>query len=296
MSSKIINIGSINTDHVYSVSQMPNAGETILAKSYQKFLGGKGTNQSIAAVKAGANLIHVGAVAENDTWIVEEIEKFGVASSHIEKSKHATGHAIIFVDDAAENEIVIFGGANQNLQQAKIDEALDEANGGDNWVLIQTETNLLLEIVSKAKDRGIKVAYAAAPFVEEIALELVDKIDLLAVNEGEASQLAKALNVNPDSLPGPKLLITKGAQGATFIENEKRFDQPAFEVKAVDTTGAGDTFLGSFLAVYVEAGNAVIALEYASAASALQVTKAGAAIAIPEKQEVEAFLELRKTR
>lgn len=296
MSSKVINIGSINTDHVYSVNQMPKAGETISAKSYQKFLGGKGINQSIAAIKAGGNLIHVGAVAENDTWIVEEIEKFGVASSHIDRSKHATGHAVIFVDDAAENEIVIFGGANQNLQPVKIDEAMGEANGGDDWVLIQTETNLLLEIVSKAEDRGLNVAYAAAPFVEEVALELIDKIDLLAVNEGEASQLAKALNVNPDSIPVPKLLITKGAQGATLIENDQKFDQPAFEVKAVDTTGAGDTFLGSFLAVYVEEGDAKKALEYASAASALQVTRAGAAVAIPDKQEVEAFLELRKTR
>lgn len=295
MSSKIINIGSINIDHVYSVTQMPNAGETISAKSYQKFLGGKGVNQSIAAVKAGGKLIHVGAVAANDTWIIEEIEKFGVDCSHIDKSNHPTGHAIIFVDEAAENEIVIFGGANQNLEVRQIDEALGEDTGNEDWVLIQTETNLLMEIVSNAKEKGFKVAYAAAPFVEEVALSLIDKIDLLAVNEGEASQLAKALNVNPESIPVPILLITKGSQGATLIENDKRFDQSAFEVKAVDTTGAGDTFLGSFLAVYIEEADAAKALEYASAASALQVTRAGAATAIPDKQEVEAFLELRKT-
>lgn len=296
MSSRIINFGSINIDHVYNVTQMPIAGETISAKSYKKFLGGKGINQSIAAFKAGAKLIHVGAIAEDDAWTYAEIEKFGINCNHLDKSRHSTGHAIIFVDDTGENEIVIFGGANQNLEVSQIEKALDGPTGNKDWVLIQTETNLLTEIAVKAKIKGFKVAYAAAPFVEEIALELIDKIDFLAVNEGEASQLAKALNVDPDNIPVPGLLITRGAQGATLIENGKKLQQSAFEVKAVDTTGAGDTFLGSFLSVYIEDGNAAMALEYAAAASAVQVTRAGAAVAIPDRQEVEAFLELRKTK
>ena len=296
MSSRIINIGSINIDHVYSVAQMPSAGETISAKSYQKFLGGKGINQSIAAVKAGGKLVHVGAVAVGDAWVLNEIEKFGVDCGKISKSGHPTGHAIIFVDEAAENEIVILGGANQNLQIGQIEQALDEVPGEKNWVLIQTETNLLTDIVIKAKEKGFKVAYAAAPFVEEIALSLIDKIDLLAVNEREADQLAGALNVEPGNISVQNLLITRGAQGATLIESGKKFEQSAFDVKAVDTTGAGDTFLGSFLAIYVEDEDAVKALEYASAASAIQVTKPGAAAAIPDRQTVEEFLELQNTK
>ena len=293
-SSRIINIGSINVDHVYGVKQMPNPGETITAKTYQKFLGGKGINQSIAAVKAGARLVHVGAIAENDNWTLAEVGKFGVDCGHISKSDHPTGHAIIFVDDAAENEIVILGGANQNIHMSQVEEAMDEVVEGPGWVLIQTETNLLTEIVIEAKQRGFKVAYAAAPFVEEIAVSLVDKIDLLAVNEGEADQLAQALEVDPHHIPVEKLLITRGSKGAMFIENGRKFEQSAFNVNAVDTTGAGDTFLGSFLAIYVEDENVEKALEYASAASAVQVTRSGAAAAIPERKEVEEFLELQK--
>ena len=294
MSSRIINIGSINVDHVYSVKQMPKAGETISAKSYQKFLGGKGINQSIAAAKAGASLVHVGAVAGDDAWTLEEIDKFGVDCSHISRSDHPTGHAIIFVDEDAENEIVILGGANQNLQMSQIEKVLNEADENSDWVLIQSETNLLNEIVASAKDKGFKVAYAAAPFIEEIAVSLINKIDLLAVNEGEANQLAKALNVYVNEIPVPKLLVTKGANGAFMTENNSIFEQSAFEVKAVDTTGAGDTFLGSFLAVYAKYEDAKKALQYASAASAIQVTRPGAAAAIPGESEVEEFLKSRK--
>lgn len=290
MAGKIFNIGSINVDHVYRVNEMPAPGETITAISCERFLGGKGINQSIASAKAGGETIHVGAIAEGDTWVRDQIRQFGVGVDQIANSTHDTGHAIIYVDDAGENEIVIFGGANQNLEISRIENVLNNAGEGD-WVLIQNETNLLEEIVSQAEVKGLKIAYAAAPFVAEIAVALLDKIDLLAVNKGEANQLAEAMQVEPEHLPVPMLLITRGESGAVFLENGKHFDQSAFAAKAVDTTGAGDTFLGSFLANYVRDGNASAALEYAAAASSIQVTRPGAATAIPEREEVEAFLK-----
>jgi len=287
----IINFGSINADYVYRVQHMPAPGETLLASSYKRFLGGKGINQSIAVVKAGGEVQHIGAVGEDGEWTLQQIGRYGVNTDQITKYDCATGHAIIYVDDRGENQIVIASGANAQLTKTIIHAALDKADPSVDWILVQNETNLVDYIVSTAHDRGFKIAYAAAPFVAATTMALLEKITLLALNEGEASALAHAMGINPDDIPVPEILITFGAKGAMFKHEKGSIKKQAFEVQVVDTTGAGDTFLGSFLAHYANGQDAEMAMSYASAASALQIMEEGAASAIPTKDNVLKFLE-----
>ena len=287
----IINVGSINIDLVYRVPTLPEPGETLTAISNEKFLGGKGINQSVAIARAGGVVKHVGAVGEDGAWALSKIEALGVETTHIARLDGATGHAIINVDERGENAIVIAGAANQRLTIDHVESVISQADPGTDWVLLQNETNLAPEIVDLAKKYGLKVAYAAAPFVPEITVSLLDKIDLLAVNEGEANALAYNLEKPVEEISVPFLLITKGGSGAALHTKTNTYDQKAFDVVPIDTTGAGDTFLGSFLAEFSDHSDAQRALEYAAVASAIQVTRNGAAPAIPLRSEVMDFMD-----
>ncbi len=270
---------------------MPVPGETISAISYDKFLGGKGINQSIAIAKANGQVNHVGSVGSDSSWVLSEIEKLGVDTSSVSRLDCATGHAIIFVNQEGENLIVIEGGANQQLTKSEIDDALSSGKPEQDWVLFQNETNLTEYLAQKAKAAGYRLVYSAAPFKAEIVENILPMIDLLAVNEIEAAALADHLNIPQTEIPVPQLLVTKGAKGSVFHVAEEQFAQNVITVDALDTTGAGDTFLGSFLANYCEGTDAKTALNYAAHASALQVTKAGAATAIPSHIEVKTFMQ-----
>ncbi len=287
----IINFGSINADLVYQVPHMPRPGETLLALDHAKHLGGKGLNQSVAVLRAGGSLRHVGCVGKGDNWINAQISAAGIDKTHILEIDTPTGHAIIYVDPDAENEIVIFSGANQCLTMEMVRAALDGLNGADHWVLFQNETNLTAEIARYAKDHGFKIAYSAAPFSPQLAAQLLPLTDLLVVNETEAAELAAACNCAVADINVPMLLVTLGAKGCWLRRDSGTLQQGAFSVQAVDTTGAGDTFLGAFLAQYDAHGAAAQALRFAAAASALQVTGHGAANAIPQHQDVIDFLK-----
>lgn len=286
----IFNFGSINIDHVYRVPHLPEPGETLTASSRETHLGGKGINQSIAISRAGGNVIHIGAVGPDGDWALQEVRDLGVGTDAISKVDAPTGHAVIYVDDDAENEIVILAGANACLTENQIRETMEHASS-DDWVLVQNETNLVPQVVAAAKHAGCKVAYSAAPFVADVAISLLEKIDLLVVNEGEANALSDALGVEVHRIPVSEVLITKGSKGASFKHSQGILEQDAFKVTPVDTTGAGDTFLGSFLARLDLGNEACEALEYAAAASALQVTQVGAATAIPDQAGVLEFLK-----
>ncbi len=287
----ILNFGSINIDHVYRVDRMPTPGETLAVRAYERFLGGKGANQSIAIAKSGGNVRHIGAVGTDGAWALGEMERAGVPAEQVARLDEPTGHAVIAVDDQGENQILICGGANQALTMTQVDAALKGCAGLGHWVLLQNETNLTADIVRRAKTRGFRVAYSAAPFVASQTLPLLESIDLLAVNALEADALCEAMRETPQTLPVPSLLVTRGQDGATYYADREAIAHPAFKVEPVDTTGAGDTFLGAFLACLTTGNEADAALRFASAASALQITRPGAAGAIPTAAEVEHFLE-----
>ncbi len=276
----IYNLGSVNIDHVYRVPHLPLPGETLASTDFNSGLGGKGANQSIAIGRAGGTVNHIGAIGPEGGWTREILRVSGVNVEHLQTVEVPTGHAIINVDDAGENAIVLFAGANVALTETHIDQALSGTASGD-WLLLQNETSLGQYAARIAHEKGMSVAYSAAPFDADSAAKMLPFTDLLAVNEIEASQLAQA------GLSAKKTLITKGADGATFGD----VSVDAFKVDPVDTTGAGDTFLGYFMAALDQGVSAQDALTRAAAASALQVTRHGAADAIPTMAEVSEFIE-----
>lgn len=284
----IHNLGSINIDHVYRVAHLPGPGETVSGTGYAQGLGGKGVNQSLAAAAAGARVCHVGAVGADGGWIVARLAAAGIDVAGIATVPGATGHAVICVDARAENQIVIHGGANRALTTAQVAAAIARARPGD-WFLAQNETALVAEGFAMARAAGLRTAYAAAPFDAAAAAGLIGAVDLIAVNEVEAGQLVAHLGT--DRVPVPELLVTLGARGARLTAGGAVCEVPAFAVESVDTTGAGDCFLGWFLAARDLGAGPQAALCQAAAAAALQVTRPGAGDAIPAAAEVVAFLE-----
>lgn len=288
----IYNLGSINIDYFYQVPRLVLPGETIAASAFHFGLGGKGANQSIAAARGGASVFHIGAVGPDGEWALERLDNFGVNTDNVASLEIPTGHAIITVDPEGENAIVIYSSANVALAEEQIEEALSSANEGD-FCILQNETNLAPFTAQMAKERGMRVVYSAAPFDENHVREMLPHIDILVVNEVEATQLAEALETNPDELPISQVLITRGSGGAVFRSSEGEVEVPAFDVVPIDTTGAGDTYLGFFVAGLDAGMDTKGAMTFASAGAAIQVMRSGTGDAIPELLEVKAFLEER---
>ncbi len=293
MQKKLItNVGSINVDHVYQVPYFVKPGETLQTVSYQKVLGGKGANQSIALSRAGETVQHVGAIGVDHEWILPEMANSGVGTESISVMEIPTGHALIQVDDNAENCILLFPGANEALGLNDLKARFDEIEA-DSWVLFQNEMPNLGEMISLAKSRGAKIAVNPAPFDLKAKDLPYDVIDLLIVNDIEAAELAEArLDGDQSKLSSlcPLVIVTRGTKGAICFHQGETIEVPAFKVEAVDTTGAGDTFVGYILSSIANGMDLGAAMRRASAASALAVTKAGASIAIPTSQEVDTFL------
>jgi len=285
----IFNLGSINADYIYRVPHLPAPGETLAASDMMRGLGGKGANQSVAAALAGSKVCHVGAVGPDGGWAVDALIGFGVDTAQIAVVDAPTAHAIINVDPAGENAIVIYPGANQKQSLNRLEAALSRASSG-NYLLLQNETNQQVEAARLAHDKGMRVIYSAAPFSTEAVQAVMPHIDLLVMNALEADQLTTALGLSLEDLTIPQLLITRGADGADWIENGEITHVPAFAVTPVDTTGAGDCFIGYVVAGLDQGLTPEGAMRRAAAASALQVQRPGTAKAIPTAAEVAAFL------
>lgn len=290
----IFNLGSINADHFYRLPHLTLPGETLAATSYGRGLGGKGANQSVAAARAGAVVRHIGATGVDGAWMRAELAADGVDCAHVAEVDVASGHAIIMVDASGENSIVLFPGANRALPLAALEDAMATAAAGD-WLLMQNETSAQVEAVALAKARGVKVAYSAAPFEAEAVRKVLTDLDLLLLNAVEAAQLCEALGTTLDALPVKAVCVTHGAKGAVWhdLAGKTAQEQPAFKVTPVDTTAAGDTFAGYLVAGLAEGMTPPQALRLAAGASALKVTRAGTAAAIPTRAEVDAFLQDR---
>ncbi|MFT5311800.1 MAG: ribokinase [Paraglaciecola sp.] len=291
----IINFGSVNIDHVYQVDHFVQPGETIASNSYQRLLGGKGANQSIALAKAGSDVRHVGKINESDAAFKQALIKQGIDCKHLSCTETPSGHAIIQVTPSGENAIVLFGGANQELDSNDVMCALGDASPSD-WVMTQNETSAIDQVLIQAKEKGLKVAFNPAPMTESVKQLPHDSIDLLIVNEVEAQELSgrqdldKMENYFRQDWPHTEVLITLGKAGARMLKKDRTIDVPAFAVEAIDTTAAGDTFIGFFLSAYADHTEASTALRRACAASALAVMQMGAAQSIPDEEQVNRFL------
>jgi len=291
---QVFNLGSINLDHVYRVGRLPAPGETVAARSLSTGLGGKGANQSVAVARAGARVCHIGAVGPDGDWAVARLEGFGVDCGYVARLSTVTGHAVIMVDDGAENSILIHPGANRALGADWVAEALAAAQPGD-ALLTQNETSAGIEAAALARARGMHVIHTAAPFDAAALRDLLPHLTLLMLNALEAEQMQAALGCGLADLGVPEVIVTRGAEGADwhlFAQSEV-IRVPAFPVRAVDTTGAGDTFAGYLVAGLAQGLTRAQAARRAAAASAIAVCRAGAAEAIPAGAEVDAFLATR---
>jgi ribokinase len=282
----VYNLGSINIDHVYRVPHLPRPGETLAAIDYAMGLGGKGANQSVAAARAGARTLHIGAVGPEGLWARENLERYGVDVRHVAVGSVPTGHAIINVDPAAENAIVTFAGANHTPDAGTVQKAL-AGTGPADTLLLQNETSAQAEAAALASARGLRVVYSAAPFEVAALRAVLPHADLLVMNAGEAAELRAAFA----ELPPLTLVITRGAEGAEWLAPAATpVFVPAFRVAPVDTTGAGDCFTGTLAAALDAGADPARAMRRAAAAAAIQVTRPGAAQAMPSAAEVDAFL------
>ena len=301
----VYNFGSINIDYVYRVERFVQPGETLASESLDTVLGGKGANQSVALARAGAPVVHLGRVSQADQWVVDELASFGVDINGIESVDEASGHAIIQVDAQGENAIVLHGGANQHFDAKSLATLLKDAQPGD-WLLLQNECNALADAFAIAQEKQLKIAFNPAPMNELAASLPLEHCQVLIVNEVEALQLANFGDVNGCSYseanadcqtelqkryPGCQIVLTLGGKGAMLLHNGKCEKVDAAPVDAVDSTGAGDTFVGYFLAGLVNELAPEQALERACVAGALAVTVAGATRGIPSRAAVEAFIK-----
>lgn len=295
---KVLNIGSLNLDYVYNVDHIIQPGETESTDGRNIFLGGKGINQSMALAKAGAEIYHAGLIGADGEVFIDACKEYGVNYDYIRKVDGATGHTIIQVDKNAQNCILLYGGANQMLTEEYIDEVLTGFEKGD-ILLLQNEVNQLPYIIDKAYEKGMQIALNPSPFNEKLNAVDMSKISIFLLNEVEGGQITgltepdEVLSKMREMFPHAKIVLTLGKDGAKYAEGDTICYQPIYKVKAVDTTAAGDTFTGYFLAGLIEGMEIPEILKMSAKASSIAVTREGAVPSIPYRKEVmEALKEI----
>ncbi|MDY2777878.1 MAG: ribokinase [Collinsella sp.] len=297
---KILNIGSLNIDYVYDVEDFVCKGQTISSSGQSVFAGGKGLNQSIALGRAGATVYHAGRVGLEGSFLKRMLAESGVNVDFVrEVDGCPSGHAIIQRDHEGDNCIVLFGGANHRVDEAFIDEVLAGFGEGD-WLLLQNETSSVGYAIEAAKRKGMWVVLNPSPMNESLLSCPLDQIDCFILNEGEASQISgcegthdELLDAVHERFPKAQVVLTVGSEGSLCRCGDEVVRCPALKVEVADTTAAGDTFAGYYLAELATGSSPSRALKVASVASAIAVSREGAAPSIPQRNEVEACLLLR---
>lgn len=289
---KVLNYGSLNIDYVYSMDHIIVGGETQLSSKLETFCGGKGLNQSIALARAGAAVYHAGIIGEEGDMLVEACKEAGVNTEYIKKLPVKGGHTIIQVDKHAQNCIILYGGTNQMQTKEMIDDVLEGFGEGD-YLVLQNEVNLLDYIIDKAYERKMKIVLNPSPYNEKLDQCDLSKIHLFMLNEIEGEQITgrkdkdEILECLADKFPKSEVVLTLGGDGAVYYNGKEKVFQDIFKVKAVDTTAAGDTFTGFFLASVMEGKSVAEALRTAAKASSIAVSRPGATPSIPTLKEVE---------
>lgn len=299
--SKILNFGSLNIDYVYGVDHFVQPGETLASTSRNIFAGGKGLNQSVALSRAGGEVYHAGAVGADDSKVLlDEIAKNNIHDDFLKKRDIASGHTIIQVDKHGQNCILLFGGANQSITTQEIDDTLSHFNQGD-YLILQNEINNIDYLIKEGSKRGLKVCFNVSPFTTKLLDLPLELCSFLIVNELEGGAMVGLKEYTDpyvlieklsDKYPNCAFVLTLGSRGSILKEvGEDAVSCKSFKVKAIDTTAAGDTFLGFLIASLSRGLKGKEALKTATAASAIAVTRKGATPSIPSLEEVQNFLK-----
>lgn len=296
----ILNFGSINIDYVYMVDHIVEEGETISSRDLKTFFGGKGFNQSLAIARAGVDIYHFGQVGKDGLMVKETLFENGVNVDYVSVCEEdRTGNAIIQKDILGNNCIILYPGANRNLQIERIEEAISKFDNND-FIVLQNEVNYLPEIVDLAKEKGMIIFFNPSPLDEKVFEVSLDLIDYFILNEIEAmgllgesykdnisgNEIAKKLI---KKFPNSKFVLTLGKKGSIYIDKNTELFQDIYEVETLDTTAAGDTFTGYFIAGINNGQPIKEVMNNAAIASAIAVTRLGASPSIPKMEEVMSF-------
>ncbi len=292
MAKKILNFGSLNIDYVYSVDNFVAPGETKLSKHLNKFSGGKGCNQSIALARAGAKVYHAGSIGNDGMFLLNTLKNEGINTDYININPLVnTGHAIIQVNQQAENCILLHGGANQTITPDFIEQVLKNFSAND-ILLIQNEISNLAKLIELANDKQMTIYFNPAPMNNLVLNYPLKHIDTFIVNQSEAQALTKVNS--PEKIkekmiqlfPNSKIILTLGKNGVIYIDKNRVIQQPAYKTIAVDTTAAGDTFIGYYIAGLQKNLSIEQCLDFACNAASISVSREGAATSIPYLREL----------
>jgi ribokinase len=309
MSAEIFVIGSLNMDLVVQTTRLPQAGETLAGSEFHLIPGGKGANQAVAASRSGANTHMIGCVGDDafGEIMMESLRNANVDVNGISRlSGISTGTATIIVEEGGENRIIIIPGANGRVTYDLVEQKRGLIRRSD-LVILQHEIPLttIHSIVKNCYLLDIPVLLNPAPMYP-IPMDILAGLDTLIVNESEAAALTEISIGGLDSAKESArkildsdvktVIITLGENGAILLDNKGFIYHPGYKVPVVDTTAAGDTFVGGYAASKTEGKSSTDALEYACAASALSVTRLGAQTSIPTRDEVEIFLQAHHQR
>lgn len=249
---RIFVFGSLNIDHTYQVPHLLRMGETLSSCAYSRNAGGKGFNQAVALSRAGCDVCFAGAIGEDGVFLADYLKACGVDTTGIRRVGEPTGHAIIQVDEAGGNAILLFGGANQCIGDEMIEQTISRMEPGD-WILLQNEINDGARIIRAAYEKGICIVLNPSPVSRQLKDWPLEMVSWLILNEVEGADLTG--HTQPDLIldsllvryPHMHVVLTLGEQGAVYADGGQRWSQQAFSCDVADTTAAGDTFTGYFL-------------------------------------------------
>lgn len=298
--NKVTIVGSLNVDTTLRIKRMPLPGETLAAEGKSSAAGGKGANQAVSAARSGAQTAFIGEVGKDNSgqMMLDEMKANGIDVAGIwENDQVGTGTASILLDENGQNSILIYGGANQQLSPTDVEAAKDKITAAD-FVVAQFETPqaATLRAFQLAKANGVTTILNPAP-AQKIDPEVLKLTDLIIPNETESAELTGVIITDETSMlisaakfaqMGVRnLIITVGAKGAFYCTQDGYSFIPAFKVNAVDTTAAGDTFIGALSSqLKPDMSNIEKALVYAQRASSLAVQKMGALPSIPTREQI----------
>lgn len=291
----ILNFGSANLDYVYRVPHFAAPGETLSAKSMTINPGGKGLNQSIALARAGASVFHAGCIGKGGDELAVLLKENGVDTRFLRHVDTFQGNAFISVNDAGENYILLFGGSNQSVTCQQIDETLSFFSA-DDYLVLQNEISCLSYLIRQAAAKGLSIVLNPSPFNDSLRYLDYNAISWLFVNEIEAQQITG--ETQPEKIwsylhlkyPSLSVVLTLGSSGAFCFTPQCNVRQPAFPVTVADTTAAGDTFTGFFLAALTAGKPIPECMKRAAMAAAISVSRIGASCSIPNAEEVNQSL------
>ncbi len=298
-------LGSINMDMVARVPRMPVGGETLTADKYYVNPGGKGANQAVAIAKLGGKVAMIGKVGSDETGdaLKNNLKAMGVDESMVTRADVPSGIAMIIVE-GGENRIILYKGANHSVTKADVDEGLKNAKPGDALVMqLEIPLETVTYAAAVAKQKGMLVLLNPAPAVP-LGEELLKNVDIIAPNETE-TEILTGVGLDSDvhialavkklyQLGVKRVIITMGSRGSIVAEGQTITPVEPRKVKAVDTTSAGDTFVGATVLRYLDGDTLEDAARFASVASSITVTREGAAQSIPTLDEVKKVIESEK--